>query len=139
MNSLTRKTSSILPALEERGAVYLYALAEREDVDRWDVILSSEWSDKDWPGSIGIVVDLLWPVLEQQEKISISRIAIVPSGDARMRDLPDSLDGVAPEDQKVIYVSLLGENVRRAYIFKAQHAPSASVRESVPDVAVLHF
>ena len=123
MNSLAKKVASILPALESRGAVYLFAFAERAEVDLWDVVLSSEWSDNDWSGGIEIVVDLLWPLLSLNERVMITQIAVVPSSDPRVQEMPDSLDGVTPQDEKVIYVSLLGSDVRRAFIFKAQHAP----------------
>ncbi len=66
----------------------------------------------------------------------IARVAIVPSSDPRVQEMPDSLNGVTPKDEKVIYVSLLGSDVRRAFIFKAQHAPVAHFAEPVPSPAV---
>lgn len=123
MNSLVDKVASILPALELHGTVYLFALAEREDSAWWDVVLSSEWSDKDRTGAIGIVIDLLWPRLELEERMMIAKVVVVPSHNARMQEMPASLDGVTPEDKKVVYVTLLGSDVKQAFIFTARHAP----------------
>ena len=138
MNSLANKIASILPALEARGTVYLFAFAERADVNLWDVVLSSKWSDRNWSESIGIVVDLLWPLLETPERTMIARIAIVPSSDPRVQEMPDTLDGVTPKDGKVIYVSLLGSDVRRAFVFKAQHAPRSRAADAALNAAVAH-
>lgn len=135
MTPLATKVVSILPALEERGQVYLFALAEREDIDAWDIVLSSDWSDKNWAAAIGIITDLLYPLLTSQERVSIARIAVVPSSDARMQEMPGSLDGVNPKDERVIYVSLLGSDVRRAFIFKAQHAPATL--SAMPELVAL--
>ena len=136
MNSLIDKVAGLLPALEERGTIYLFAFAEREDVDRWDVVLSSEWSDKDWAASVRFVADLLWPRLEPQERTMISRIAVIPSNNARVQEMPVNFDGVVPEDKKIVYISLLGSDVRRAFIFKAQLPPTAPLRKPLADAAI---
>lgn len=39
------------------------------------------------------------------------------------RRVPETLDGVTPDDEKVVYSTLLGSEVRCAYIFRAQQAP----------------
>lgn len=131
MSSLIEKVAGVLPALEEQGPVYLFAFAEREDVNLWDIVLSSGAADEDWAGSVRFVVDLLWPVLEPQERTMIARVAVIPSNDPKVREMPASMDGVEPGDKKVIYVSLLGSDVRRAFIFKAQHPPVVSLSESL--------
>ncbi len=136
MTPLATKIVSILSTLEERGQVYLFALAEREDIDAWDIVLSSDWSDKNWTEAIGIITDLLYPLLTSQERVAIARIAVVPSSDPRVQEMPSSLDGVTPKDQKIIYVNLLGSDVRRAFIFKAQHPPA--VTSATLELAVAH-
>ena len=118
-----KRIASILPALEERGTVYLFAFAERMEAEEWDVILSSEWSNEDWAGTIRIVVDLLWPLLSSKERAMIGQIAVVPANELGVQTLTDALDGVTPKDEKVILTSFLGSDVRRAFVFKAQRAP----------------
>lgn len=126
----------MLPALEERGTIYLFALAEREDLPRWDVVLSSEWSDKDLQGAVRLVVELLRPRLDPDELTMISRVAVIPSSDPNMQVLPASLSHVVPADEKVVYVSLLGSDVRRAFIFKGQHPPTVLAENLLAEATV---
>ena len=135
MISLIDKVASLLPALEERGTVYLFAFAERNDFNRWDIVLSSDWSDKDWPGAVRCVIDLLWPQLEPWEKSMIALIAVIPSGNARMQEMSEDLDGVTPEDKKVVEDSLLGSDVRRAFVFKGRHPPAPAANEPLAATA----
>ena len=126
MTSLSDKVAGILPMLESEGEVYLFALAQREDIDRWDVVLSAAWADNHWEKAVRLVVDLLEPHLDPQEKVLIAQIAVVPSSDPNMQSLPMSLDGIVPADDKRISVELLGSDIRSAFIFKAKHPPSTS-------------
>ena len=138
MTSLSEKVVGILPMLESEGEVYLFALAEREDIDRWDVVLSADWADNQWEKAVRLVVDLLEPRLDPQEKVLIARIAVIPSSDPNMQSLPMSLDGIVPADNKRISVELLGSDIRSAFIFKAKHPPSllaATTRSTVDTVA----
>lgn len=130
MSFLIEKVASILPRLEEEGQVYLFALAKRQGIEMWDVVLSSDWSDKDWVRAVKLVVDLLAPKLEPDEKVAIARVAVLPSTDPSMQALPRSLDGVSPADNKTVTVELLGSDVRTAYVFKARRPPRASLTVS---------
>ena len=123
MTSFVDKIGDLLPILEARGTIYLFALAEREDIDRWDVVLSSDWSDKDSTEAVRFVAVELQSRLKLPEITMVSRIAVIPSSDSRMQEMPESLNGIVPRDGKIIYVSLLGSDIRRAFIFKADHAP----------------
>ena len=136
MNSFVNKIAGLLPELEARGAVYLFALVEREDVERWDVVLCSEWTDGDWGAAVRTVVGLLKPRLTPGEITLISRIGIITSDDPRVQEMPVSLDGIVPGDHHVINVPFLGADARRAYIFKAQHPPLLSPREELLVAAV---
>ena len=126
MTSLSDKVAEILPMLESEGEVYLFALAEREDIDRWDVVLSARWADDHWEKAVRLVIDLLEPRLNPQEKVLVARVAVIPSSDPNMQSLPISLDGVVPADNKRISVELLGSDIRSAFIFKAKHPPAVS-------------
>ena len=123
INVPLRQIASILPALEKRVTVYLFAFAERMEAEEWDIILSSQWSNEDWTGTIRIVVDLLWPLLDSKERAMIGQIAVVPSSELGVQQLVDALDGVTPKDEKVILTNFLGSDVRRAFVFKAQRVP----------------
>ena len=64
----------------------------------------------------------------------VSRIGVILSNDPRVQDLPTSLDGVTPEDHKMVDVPLFGADVRRAFIFKARR-PSATLPQSLVGAA----
>ena len=128
MTSLSDKVVGILPILEREGEVYLFALAEREDIDRWDVVLSADWADDHWEKAVRLVVDLLEPRLDSRERALISRIAVIPSHDPNVQSLPMSLDGIVPADNKRISIELLGSDIRSAFIFKSKRPPLVSTR-----------
>ena len=135
MSLFIDKVVSILPELEAHGTVYLFALAEREDIERWDIVISSEWSDSDWTAAVRTIVNLLRPRLTPGEITMISRVAIILSSDPTLQEMPVSLKGVVPEDNHIINVSFLGSDVRRAFVFKAQYPPKLLPRESLAAVA----
>ena len=122
--ALINKIRELLPDLEALGLVYIFAFAEREDIPRWDVIISSKWSDKDMIAAIRVVSALLLARLETDELVLISRIAVIPSSEPNIQDLPPGLDGTTPKDEKVIYADFLGSEVRRAFVFKVTRPPA---------------
>jgi hypothetical protein len=138
MRALIDKVADLLPALEAKGVVYLFAFAEREDIDRWDVILCSEWADNDWAGTVRFVVDLLASHLDLDERTLIARVAVIPSGKLRIREMPENLDGTVPGDRRVVVGSFLGTKVVRAFVFKAQYPPTDVARESLVNATVAH-
>ncbi len=131
MNSFIDKVASLLPALEARETIYLFALAEREDINLWDIVISSDQTGEDEMAEIRFVVNELQSLLEPEEINMISRVAVIPPDDPNMQGLPASLDGVVPQDEKVVSHSLLGSEVSRAFIFKANHPPKAASHSEV--------
>ena len=80
MNSLADKAQTLIPFLKERGTLFLLALFERDDVaGKWDLIISSDWSDKGSPTAIKEISKKLIPLLSPIELTSLSRIAVIPS------------------------------------------------------------
>ena len=88
MNKLVEKIATVLPELEARGIVYLFALAEREDVNRWDVVLSAEWSDGDYAAAVRVVADAVRVRSDSSEITTLSRVVIIPSNDPRITEMP---------------------------------------------------
>lgn len=125
VKELVRKVAAILPQLEERGPVYLFALGEREGLNRWEVILSSKWSDRGYAMSVFVVGKELAKALHQDEFKELASISIIPSTEPNITDLPNDLEGALPSEAKVLDLTLMGLEVRRPYIFKARR-PSAS-------------
>ncbi len=127
-NALIDKVGGLLRDLEARGVVYLYAFAERDDLDRWDIVLSSDWSDKDPEEAVSFVYNKLRPHIAPREMVLISRISIIPTNDPRISELTKRLMHISPEDHlvvpsRMIYNELLGSGVRLAFIFKAERLP----------------
>ena len=120
MIALAQKIGSLLPELEKRGTVYLFALAEREDVDRWDVVLSSSWSDENYTSAVRVVADAVVARLEPSELTTLAGVRIIPSNQPDLLDMPSSLENISPDDEKVIEVPLTRLDIRRAYLFKAE-------------------
>ena len=125
VQTLVRKVAALLPGLEERGPVYLFALGEREGIDRWDVILSAEWSDRNYADAVRVVADALVKSLVPSELTMLASVAVIPSSEPNILDMPKSLGNVSPEEEKVIEFTLMGLEIRRAFIFKAQSPPLA--------------
>ena len=121
MNTLARKIGSLLPELEKRGTVYLFALAEWEDVDRWDVILSSSWSDENFTAAVRTVADAVVARVEPNELTTLAGVRIIPSNQPEFLEMPSSLERVSLDDNKVIDVPLTRLDIRRAYLFKVEH------------------
>jgi hypothetical protein len=87
MNSLIEKVRSRLPALDKQGAVYLYALFEREDAPgKWDIVLSSDWSDKDATAANRFVSNEVVPLLDSSERAALSRVIVIPLSATSLRD-----------------------------------------------------
>ena len=120
MNSLSKKIVELLPAFEARGTIYLFALVEREDVNLYDVVVSSAWSDHDEAAAIGVLAEALVERLKPDEMTMLSRIVVILSSDSEIHEMPWSLKNVSPEDEKAVEGSFLGLDVRRAFIFKSQ-------------------
>lgn len=135
MNSLANKIVGLLPDLERRGMVYLFALVEREDVNLWDVVISSEWSDRDEVSAVREVANALAGRLEPGELSMLSRIAIIPSNAPDIQTMPWSVENISPEDEKVISVPFLGLEVRRVLIFRSQR-PVGISRANVETLAL---
>lgn len=120
MNALAKKVASLLPELESRGPVYFYALAERNDINQWDVVLSAEWSDINYTSAIRQIADALVSRLQPAELTALSGVTVVPSTEPDIQEMPRSLEKVSPQEEKLIELTLAGLEVRRAFIFKAQ-------------------
>ena len=117
---LVRKIAALLPELEAWGEVYFFALGEREGLHRWEVIVSSRWSDQSYAKSVRIVADALMRRLNPDEMRELASISIIPSNEPNIAEMPKNLELVSPEEESIINFTLMGLEIGRAYIFKAQ-------------------
>lgn len=133
MNLMIEKVAALLPVLEARGGIYLFAFAETDGLRRWDVVLSSEWSDRNPNEAVRYVVGLLQPILTVEEITLISRVAVIRSSDPNMQALPTELNGVSPGQRKIVYASFLGSDIRQAYVFRGQRPPKVQQEALLAD------
>ena len=128
MKTLADKVKALLPMLEQRGAVYLFALFEREETfGKWDIVLSSEWSDKDSIAAVRLISDALVPKLNPEELSALSRVFIAPSHDPAVEEL---IDGEQPQQVERFYASgfeFMGVPIRQFYIFRTRKTPRVDV------------
>ncbi len=117
---LAKKVAALLPHLDAQGTVYFFALGQRGETNQWDVIVSAEWSDHAYAASVRLIADALVARLEQAELLMLASVVVIPSTEPNITDMPKNLESMSPEDEKIVELTLLGLEVRRAYIFRAQ-------------------
>ena len=123
MRTLVEKVAGLLPELEERGAVYLFAMGERETVGKWEVILSSDWSDADEIIAVKTVADALVKRLQPAELVLLAGVMIIPSNEPHISEMPRSLENASPDEPKIVDVPL--PDIGRMFIFKARSSQQA--------------
>jgi hypothetical protein len=123
MKALCEKVKEILPLLEERGPVYLFALFERDDAPgKWDLIVSAQWADPEAAGAVRFVSTALVPRLDKEQLASISRIVIIPST-APAVNLMASAINIAAGVSEIVDCNFMGLLIKHAFVFRTQHPP----------------
>src|ERR1043166_1863633 len=70
----------------EKGSLTFFALFLREGVeDRWDLLASAPWLDRDEPGGLRYITKKLAGRLSEREMLELSRIIIVSQQDPAPR------------------------------------------------------
>ena len=124
MKTLAEKVKALLPMLEQRGAVYLFALFERkETAGKWDIVLSSEWSDNERFDAVQLIADALVPKLTPEELSALSRIFVAPSGEAEVDLLAIADEGVPMKHFFSDDFSFMGVPMKQGYVFRTQRTP----------------
>jgi len=134
MNSLAEKVRSALPELDKHGPIYLYALFEREDATgKWDIVLSSEWSDKDATSANKVVSNQVAPLLSREELASLSRVVVIPSTAPAIAAMSSAInvDGGSAEVQDCNFSGLL---IKHAFVFRCKRPVLKSqITETIAD------
>ena len=121
MKTLADKVKALLPMLEQRGAVYLFALFERkETAGKWDIVLSSEWSDKERAEAVRLISDALVPKLNPDELSALSRIFIAPSYEPEVDVFAIGDQGVPMKHFFSDDFSFMGVPIKQAYVFRTR-------------------
>ena len=121
MKTLADKVKALLPMLEQRGPVYLFALFEREETSgKWDIVLSSVWSDKDSIAAMRLISDALVPRLNPQELSALSSIFIAPSDDPEVDCFAIAEQGMPMKHFFSGDFSFMGVPIKQGYVFQTQ-------------------
>ena len=121
MKTLADKVKALLPMLEQRGAVYLFALFERkETAGKWDIVLSSDWSDMKRAEAVRLISDSLVSKLNPDELSALSRVFVAPSGEADVDLLAIADEGVPMKHFFSDDFSFMGVPIKQAYVFRAR-------------------
>ena len=124
MKTLANKVKALLPMLEQRGPVYLFALFEREETPgKWDLILSSEWSDKERMAAVRLISDTLVPLLTPEELSALSSVFIAPSGEPEVDVRAIVEEGVPMDHFYSDDSTFMGVPIKQGYVFRTQRTP----------------
>ena len=118
MNPLENKVQSLLSKVLGSGEVYLFALFERED-GKWDILVSSDWSDKDPQGVVRALSKDLVAMLSKEEILVVSRIVVIPSAAPAVTALARAMSmdsGSAHLEDS----NLFGLQIKRAVVFSSK-------------------
>ena len=128
MKTLADKVKALLPMLEQRGPVYLVALFEREETSgKWDIVLSSVWSDQDSIAAMRLISDALVPKLNPEELSALSGVFIAPSHDPAVEELIDAEQSNSVERFYASGFEFMGVPIRQFYIFRTRKTPRVDV------------
>jgi hypothetical protein len=129
MNELKEKFGRLQTEISmQRGAFTLFLLLLREDSpNRWDLIVSAPWADKDKDAAVKFLVAEIKARLAPEDLISLSRIVIADSGDKMVQAMTRafSIDGGGTVE--VQNSDIFGLPIDHAYIF-ASKQPEVSVQ-----------
>jgi len=128
MKTLADKVKALLPMLEERGTVYLFALFEREETSgKWDIVLSTEWSDKEPTEAVWLISDALVPQLTPEELSALSRVFVAPSNDPEVENFVEIDQSEHVERFYASGFSFMDVPFRQVYVFRTRKTPRVKV------------
>ena len=128
MKTLADKVKALLPMLEERGPVYLFALFEREETSgKWDIILSSEWSDKEPTEAVWLISDALVPQLTPAELSALSRVFVAPSGEPEVENFVEIDQSEHVERFYASGFTFMDVPFRQVFVFRTRKVPRSKV------------
>jgi len=106
----------------EKGDFTLFGLFLREESpDKWDLVISAPWLEKDKLKALGELVEKLSSIVGQEEVLSLSRIVTLNHDDPSLNAV---LRAVQVEDRPIEFLNnnLFGLEIRHAYILRAKES-----------------
>lgn len=125
MNELESRVAELLPVVRDHGAVYLYALIERED-SKWDVVISSEWTDGKSREAIDSLAKQLVPKLSKEALSSLSRIVAMPSKAPEVTAFTSAMN-VKGGRVEIANSNFFGLQIKHVILFYSERPPVAQI------------
>lgn len=121
MNKLPEKVRKVEADLaKEKGPLNLFALFEREDINRWDLVVSGSWATDNLE-TLGYIADVVKRHLTPQEMVMLARIVILPADEDPVLSLNAKFD-VEHGEVEVNHPSRFGLPVKYGYIITSRSA-----------------
>lgn len=99
----------------------LFALFLRNGESKWDLLISSEWMDKDKYYSLKYIVPIIQRELTTEELLEISGIEIIDHDYAALNEIYETVS-VEHSIVEKTNVNFFGVDIRRAYIVTSHNA-----------------
>lgn len=101
---------------KEKGPFVLFALFLREDApDKWDLLVSGEWIEKDKHGAIKYIANILQKKLSKEELLKLSRIVIIDKNNPALEAFNRAIK-VEHISAEVQNSNFFGLRIKHAYI-----------------------
>ena len=92
MNTLAEKVRHVEADIaREKGPLNLFALFEREDINRWDLVISAPWAAHDHE-TLKYIADVIKRHLTPEEMTLLARMVILPADEDPVLALNASFD-----------------------------------------------
>lgn len=121
MNTLAEKVRLVEADIaKEKGPLNLFALFEREDINRWDLVISAPWAKHD-QATLGYIADVIKRHLAPEEMTLLARMVILPADEDPVLSLNASFD-VEHGQMELNNPSRFGLPVKYGYIITSRSA-----------------
>jgi len=121
MNKLAEKVRKVEADLaQEKGPLNLFALFEREDINRWDLVISAPWAKHDLE-TLGYIADVIKRHLTPEEMVFLARMVILPADEDPVLSLNANFD-VEHGQMELNHPSRFGLPAKYGYIFTSRSA-----------------
>ena len=105
---------------QEKGPLNLFALFEREDINRWDLVISAPWAKHDLE-TLGYIADVIKRHLTPEEMVFLARMVILPADEDPVLSLNANFD-VEHGQMELNHPSRFGLPAKYGYIFTSRSA-----------------
>lgn len=135
MNKFLEKLTKLeLLIASEKGPFDLFALLLREDdFDRWDLVASATWIDKDYNYALDYVTKKLNSALTTDELLKVSKVVLIDEFDERVRGI-QKLITVEHKPTELREINFFGRRVDLVFVITSKLRADNALLKVVWDV-----